>query len=572
MQNSTFYGAFSVGQSQRSKWYINQNKDVPSPIYNINLKNKPSSPRIKIGKGDRSSIIDQRKMPGPGQYEDLTAKENYKKGVKVLGKNYIEPSYDNVSPTKYSPRTRVVYKTQPSFSFTFRQGEVWAKDTPGPNHYFQNDVSFEKKARSTSQINGNSMSELDQYQGNISKNHRKSVDINSVNNKGFTTTEKLQFHDKKTPGVGLYQIENPEIRVKTPAYIFGKSKRSCSYAETSTSQQKSESIWDQPSQHVSQAYRYSIGKSERVSLAFSVNNNNPGPGQYEPKAIQKNIGISIGPTSSQAYDEREYDEKNREERKRKERIDEILKQRRIPLPGPQQYQEVYALDKKMLELRMKTPQNMEYNEIKRAYLHLNDNPGPGDYQQNYQVVKRQSPSFHIQERPQTQRREIEENPGPGEYEHNDTFSKSQGPFFKIGRGQRSNPVRNKYKVGPGSYLINKEEKGNSYTIGNQERFKFKSKKQPGPGQYNISGEIGKLPVYMLKRQQKKNDSLNKTFNFNNYSETQSMIQESRMNKSAAKTQKSLPQSETQSIHKSQPQSPERSNQIFEIITNQQDNN
>ena len=326
---------------------------------------------------------------------------------------------------------------------------------------------------------------------------------------GFGKAKKLQL-DKNdqliTPGPGKYNV-NIFLKRK-PLGKFGSSKRQ----ELPDLENPGPGAYN---------IRYNIPKGpsysirEKAKNIFEENENNPGPGSYEPK----NLNILRNNFS--------FGQKYKENRK------DIF-------PGPGKY-------KIRTEKDLLVPSSIFGNEKRFNSENLYNSPGPGKYDSNISKTSIQHPQYSfgkekrisdyidISPGPGSYKhreyvgnegkkisigskfisKSIDLGPGPGQYQINNYNSLFKSlPNIKIGKSKRfldSNLIIP--SPGPGEY--NDEDKYRfiknnkpSWKIGTSTRKPLNDiTDSPGPGKYNISKEIGEgAPQYSMRIKEK--ESLN----------------------------------------------------------------
>ena len=322
--------------------------------------------------------------------------------------------------------------------------------------------------------------------------------INRPNSAKYTMRAKPYPKSKDvTPGPGNYNLRNSK-QLEVPSYKFGhEEKKGLEYANSRYVPGPGNYEYNADVLHEKHP-KFSFGKEKRGE---SATYKTPGPGQYEyKKYIGKEgpritMSAKLGPNIGQG-DTRyvpgpgQYDETNTNKYRNKTPAYKIGTAKRAGLynsldnPGPGQY----GPDNCTNVVRPKTPA-WKLGTGKRQDLHQGDKstPGVGNYNiskgigggPKYTIVGKGNP-LGIGNK----------NPGPGQY--NDMYGviKTKNPSWKIGTSQRDDDlkrVKREGVPGPGTYEYYDKTKVKSpnYRFGTEKRGEVKKSDTPGPGQYRI---------------------------------------------------------------------------------------
>ena len=322
--------------------------------------------------------------------------------------------------------------------------------------------------------------------------------INRPNSAKYTMRAKPYPKSKDvTPGPGNYNLRNSK-QLEVPSYKFGhEEKKGLEYANSRYVPGPGNYEYNADVLHEKHP-KFSFGKEKRGE---SATYKTPGPGQYEyKKYIGKEgpritMSAKLGPNIGQG-DTRyvpgpgQYDETNTNKYRNKTPAYKIGTAKRTGLynsldnPGPGQY----GPDNCTNVVRPKTPA-WKIGTGKRQDLHQGDKstPGVGNYNiskgigggPKYTIVGKGNP-LGIGNK----------NPGPGQY--NDMYGviKTKNPSWKIGTSQRDDDLKRvKWEgvPGPGTYEYYDKTKVKSpnYRFGTEKRGEVKKSDTPGPGQYRI---------------------------------------------------------------------------------------
>ena len=320
---------------------------------------------------------------------------------------------------------------------------------------------------------------------------------NRLSSAKYTIRAKsYQKNRNETPGPGNYNLRKENIIV--PSYKFGKEKRmGLGFANSRYVPGPGNYEYQADILHEKNP-KFSFGKGLRSDFkAYKT----PGPGQYEYKKYVGNEGPRITMSaklySSQNIGDRknvpgpgQYNSTNTNNYRNRFPAYRIgTAQRRglynsINYPGPGQY----GPDNCINVVRPKTPA-WKIGTEQRPELNQGDRSTPGVG--NYNIAKGlgNGPKYSMLGRGNPNNiRNI--NPGPGQY--NDTFdiTKTKNPSWKIGTSVRDDGlkrIKREGLPGPGMYEFYDITKNKApiYGFGTEKRGERKKNDTPGPGQYRI---------------------------------------------------------------------------------------
>ena len=129
----------------------------------------------------------------------------------------------------------------------------------------------------------------------------------------------------------------------------------------------------------------------------------------------------------------------------------------------------------------------------------NNNPGPGNYSITRNIGS-EAPKYSLTAR-NFYSGGSASNPGPGQYNNESNLVTAyKAPTWKIGSSTRDDSLNKAKKEaipGPGNYNVIKNETGNKYSFGKDQRVKSASSgSNPGPGQYKIPASIFNVPTFI----------------------------------------------------------------------------
>jgi len=326
-----------------------------------------------------------------------------------------------------------------------------------------------------------------------------------------------------TPGPGTYEhIEEGIVKSAYPTWKMGSSKRQPLY--NSTNPEVGPGLYEVAKKDVKKYAKKTFSKDKRGQSEFK-GSNAVGPGSYFPKKFMKAPpqfsfgykGDGFGPANSEnipgpgTYDVKgmfdDADEKfktNGEPRSAFTRTAPNAMARSrdgengsAKVPGPGEH---YNADIDNYDFRYFAP-TWSFGKSTRDELYNDDTkvaPGPGKY--NIATALKTKSGFTILGKSQS-KGNTNDAPGPNVYNQDINPLRQTAPAFRIGKAERKDmAMENQDVPGPGSYhkvqgLSNKGAK-----IGSSVRPPLHSldgKKQPGPGSYDIPGQIGINSKYSM---------------------------------------------------------------------------
>ena len=335
----------------------NRTSYVPGPgQYNINSKNRPSSAKYTM----RSKPYPKNKdvTPGPGNYNLRKEKINvpsYRFGhEKKMGLEYANSRYVP-GPGNYEYQADILYEKHPKFSFGKElRGDLKSYKTPGPGQYeYKKYIGSEGPKITMSAKFGSNYNIGDkryvpgpgQYNSTNTNNYRIKYPAYRIG----TAKRRGLYNSMENPGPGQYGPDNciNNVRPKTPAWKIGTGLR----PELNPGDKTTPGVGNYNiTKGMGDGPKYSmVGKGN----PYGINNNNPGPGQYNDTygiTKIKNPSWKIGTG---------------------QRDDELKRIKREGYPGPG----MYEYDDKT---KTKAPL-YRFGHEKRGENKKSDTPGPGQY-------------------------------------------------------------------------------------------------------------------------------------------------------------------------------------------------
>jgi len=246
---------------------------------------------------------------------------------------------------------------------------------------------------------------------------------------------------------------------------------------------------------------WSFGRSNRDDLYNDETKHVPGPGNYQiPSALKTKTGFTIlgkhqkRGTSSDTPGPNVYKQDIAALRKtapsfrigKAERKNMAMGNAEIPGPGTY-YEEDQTLGGKGTRIGTSQRRELHPEGIKK-------NPGPGEYEINGTIGKSTKYSMGIKG---GAKKVTEVLPGPGEYEPYTSVYLEKNIGGIIGTSQRPPLYKRGGAPGPGQYDVRGNIGGSTYKIGTGKRaHTAKNSDEPGPGFYNIPSAIGNVPKYL----------------------------------------------------------------------------
>ncbi|KRX10806.1 hypothetical protein PPERSA_00976 [Pseudocohnilembus persalinus] len=460
----TFEGAWSLGTSQRGKFWVSEDqKQFPAANnYTLGFQHKPKQREVKFPKGPRQDLADKRGFPGPGNYEH-EKKDKYPYNKIQIGEK-LEQKYENFvpGPPTYKPDFKASKPTSQQFTMSYKHPKEIISTTPGPNAYpTEEGIQFMQSRTQQSWMRKTNQSGFGTSPQRSTVNQQNRLDI-----------KKKLIRDLGNPGPGEYQSVDSKITTGYN-YSFPKGERP-----------PLNQFNDLPGPQDFIPKYPAFTKSNGFSMGVKLNKGmkmyetcSPGPGTYQNLNLRSKKGIRIGTSTKSSG-----------------AIGDIREG--FMVPGPGQYDQTLISNKES---------HLKSNSIglaDRPDLNVNAQqnvPGPGTYENKKKALG--GPKWSFTGR--VKQKKGQSVPGPAQYLVKST---DEGKAISFGTGQRPHLHNNQYQnIGPNSYQ-------GSYTtsfaqtrptIGGSTRFsKTKKSYEPGPGSYDIPGTIGRIPEYLMLSKKK----------------------------------------------------------------------
>lgn len=375
--------------------------------YNVDM-GKPSSPTYSFNKQkfnhsmsvDKSGIfISPEQTPGPGRYN----------AIRSINSTHCK---------------------SPSYSIKGKPNNPLKDKTPGPGQYNNNKSSFDltnslnvaasfsKTQRSFNPCLSPDGQRVDDRLNSPGPGRYNMSMTNRPKTPNYSIPHQGRFNNNfsENPGPGTYYKEIDYITAGGNSYSIGRSKDRDVFSTKNTSQVgPGQYQLDGKFNNKQNAASVKIGTSPRK---IHVNNEVPGPGQYEPKIEHvkaKNSGFLISKAKREELfntSQREnpgpgrYTAKNSEAKGFKFSQAKPVKVK-DNFPGPGQYQQESFINK--------STTNVVFPKTKREDINKTtvESPGPGRYDNLYNIKKSYyGISFNKDKKFKDMK---SENPGPGQY-------------------------------------------------------------------------------------------------------------------------------------------------------------
>ena len=353
-----------------------------------------TGPKYSMGiKGVTINPTRSSYVPGPGQYEINTKNRLSSAKYTMRAKSYVKKRNDTPGPGNYNLRKEKIIV--PSYKFGSEKkmgfGFVNSRYVPGPGNYeYQADILHEKNPKFS-----------------------------------FGKGTRGDFRIFKTPGPGQYEYKK---------YVGYEGPRITMSAKLISSQNRKDKLnMPGPGQYNSintDAYRnrlpsYRIGTAQRRGLYNSVNF--PGPGQYGPDNCIKRVRPNTPAWKIGTGLRQELNSTDRS------------------IPGVGNYNITNGIGS-----------GPKYSMLGKGntFIIRNGNPGPGQYNDTFGIIKTKNPSWKIgtsKRDDELKRIRKEGIPGPGMYEFDDK-TKNKAPIYGFGTEKRGERKKND-NPGPGQYRI-----------------------------------------------------------------------------------------------------------------------
>ena len=353
-----------------------------------------TGPKYSMGiKGGTINPTRSSYVPGPGQYEINTKNRLSSAKYTMRAKSYVKKRNDTPGPGNYNLRKEKIIV--PSYKFGSEKkmgfGFVNSRYVPGPGNYeYQADILHEKNPKFS-----------------------------------FGKGTRGDFRVFKTPGPGQYEYKK---------YVGYEGPRITMSAKLVSSQNRKDKLnMPGPGQYNSintDAYRnrlpaYRIGTAQRRGLYNSINF--PGPGQYGPDNCIKRVRPNTPAWKIGTGLRQELNSTDRS------------------IPGVGNYNITNGIGS-----------GPKYSMLGKGntFSIRNGNPGPGQYNDTFGIIKTKNPSWKIgtsKREDELKRIRKEGIPGPGMYEFDDK-TKNKAPIYGFGTEKRGERKKND-NPGPGQYRI-----------------------------------------------------------------------------------------------------------------------
>ena len=400
-------------------------------------------PTRKFGTEPRAEFAPDNKYPGPGSYshQEFISPSKKTKTERSLKKDTEKEKSDKKTdipgPGSYNPKPVVTNLTYSMGNKTYalvseRSGEV------GPGHY---------------EPNFKSVSGTRQHKIGNGKRHDST--------KG-----------KISPGPGAYSVEKAS---EPQSYKFGKGSRS---AKVNGGDVPAPGEYNIPG--MGEEAKNKMGKTITPRRpVLTKESGAPGPGAYQPKAVQTSVMFSVGTGKRPSFT------------------------KDTGAPGPGAYQPSNPTAKASYSKRSSSFGTSKRPPIAKA----TSNPGPGEYgyEKSYGSAKYSFAGKKPDPKP------VNPVPGPGQYNPEANYTWSNTAHHIIGTGQRSNISKGRPRTipGPGNYNISGKADGPYWGFAKDQRTKDQEDEDPGPGYYDIPSTIADVPKYLLKTNQNSGVSVSK---------------------------------------------------------------
>lgn len=520
--------------SGKLKNTFGSNRDNPAPgSYNPNIdsvkkgttmiqfpkaKRNKNSKKEKLGPGSynikgelgkvggymsqvKKGILDgDNKVPGPGTYNMNFSTVNIQQNKAAMMKSrYKSPKQDNKvpGPGQYNPNLNAIKKRPNSCKFGLDKKIKYNKnDVPGAGTYNPDDT---------------------------------------ITKKGFTMmrfgTDKAIAVEKPNgvPGPGNYNFVN-DIGEGTSKISFGGRAKL-----------KVKNLNPGPGQYNPSVDGLSNMKKTRVSSALPRErrfvekpDGMPGPGIYNPDKLSKNNNVVFGKDKKIKFNKSKkfvpgpgtYNfETQFEEGMKKGRGFSLRKKDKqlrptTCVPGPGQYSSnLNSVKKNSSKIsfgknkrfkvksevgckvdpgrynpnKPRPSSNVVFGKDKRFSNKddRKDSPAPNHYN-----PEKPQKNIKYSMRPKTAVVVKSTNPGPGQYNPNvdPTKKVEKGSIFS--KSKKDYQKKSKKEIGPGQYNISGDMKGKTYSFGKQKKGFNLKKEGPGPGSYNPGSDLSDIPSYI----------------------------------------------------------------------------
>lgn len=425
--------AWSMGASKRNGFHGNA---APGPgAYEAHTRLKHASPSWKLGTASRGN--DRRSdVPGPGSYDSpgkvSTSAPKHIFGVKSPQK------YESFAPGPgaYDPATQKGYdRNAPSYTFGSKTGVANDKTrVPGPGSYEQTskiqNIASPGYRIGSAKRDGLYKDSTTPGPGSYGTRPTSAFNKESGPKYGFGTAnrDELAGMSRTLPGPGAYEHKGMfESPVKGGgASIVPRRPDSAIFSAGRTPGPGAYTVNTNLKTTTSPAYRMGSASRDTKERAGA-----PGPGNYDPRAVQGKGGVRIGTSVRSPLN------------------------RNSGTPGPGSY-----------EYKLKVGEGPKYVMNPRR------EEGGAVNTSNSRYV-----------------------PGPGSYNPEVHMTRDKAPGVKMGSSNRADLYEGRANPGPGQYDVRGRLNGPKWGFGSENRGQGYKSDTPGPGSYDHKPKIGDVAPY-----------------------------------------------------------------------------
>ena len=495
---------------RKNPFEVNKEKlKVPgSGAYDISLKEQK---KFYVDNANPRFPDSANKIPGVGEYDinDAEIKLKTKTGIsnaKSARKDPFEvnkeklniPGAGSYNINKEQNKKFYVEKNMERFA---RSGN----DNPGVGEYDINEAELKLKTK-VATIATNKSERKDPFEVNKEKKivpGAGAYNTASSNAKGVyieKNAPRFGSNDNKVPGVGEYDINDAELKLKNKTGISNvKSERKDPF-ELNKYKKIIPGVGSYDTEDKLNKKRFYMDKN--VPRFGDSANKVPGVGEYDINDAELKLKNRIGISSAKSARKDPFEVKSRvpgagsyntnDNEKHKFYIDknvERFKTANNKIPGVGEYD----INDAEINLKNKTGVSTSKSARKDPFEVKSRVPGAG----SYNVIQSAKNRFYIEKNMNRFCNTEKTIPGVGEYDINDAEIKlKKKTGISTSKSQRKDPFEvNKEKLivpGSGAYDINKNKKGNFYIEKTVPRFKNADDEKPGVGEYDINDAEIKL--------------------------------------------------------------------------------
>ena len=335
---------------------------------------------------------------------------------------------------------------------------------------------------------------------NVSKNKKFSQNVVSKN-------DRLPNYDNRNPGVGEYDIKEPNLKIETtaPKYGIPKAERKNPFEVS----KEKKNVPGTGAYNVNVVNKKKFYIDEKVDRFHTIDYNRPGVGDYdindaEIKLKKKDPTISAvksvrkdpfevskdtrGVPGTGSYNINKKEKKGVYIEGKKQRFETSYNGR--PGVGEYNINDAEINLKKKVGISTNKSVRKDPFEVGKESKNV---PGAG----SYNTISNQSRKFYIDNTVPRFTSSNNGKPGVGEYDINDAEIKlKKKTGISTNKSVRKDPFEvgkeSKNVPGTGAYNINKVDKKGVYIEGNLKRFDTSYNGKPGVGEYNINDAELKL--------------------------------------------------------------------------------